>query len=383
MKVAIVSNFPVYSGTGKVPYRLWQTFRRQGKVEADYFLTHRMNQNDHNMPEYLVEGVRVLQPFDYLASPVLSRLMLYFIDPYLLPKGYDLYHFGNHMIARFAMIRRPSVVTVHDVLQFKYPEILGHKVTSRIYNYFMEKSIGFLPRADHLICVSGWSKNELLKIFKNIDARKVSVVYNGLDHSVFYPRNKKDARQRLGWDPNKKYILHLGSEIARKQVTLLIKAFKKIKQFHPDAVLIRHGQKTDASQSLIRELGLENEIIYYGYTLEEDLPFFYSGADLLVQPSSEEGFCLPVIEAMACGLPVVATRLASLPEVCGGAEAGVIEILDEAGIADVVSQALRLTEDDRESVVKKGLHNSLRFGWEKTAESVLEVYRKVIQNRKL
>lgn len=382
MKVAIVSNFPVYTGTGKVAYALWQGLKRETLAEADYFLTHRMNKGDHVLPEYQVKGLRVLQPFDYMASPVLSRLMLYFIDSHLLPRGYDVYHFANHMIARFATIRRPSVVTVHDVLQFKYPEVFASSLTSRIYNYFMEKSIKSLPQANHLICVSNWSKMELLKIIKNIDSQKVSVVYNGLDHSVFYPRDKMEARRKLGWDPSKKYILNLGSDIPRKQIPLLIKSFKTIKRLFPEAVLVRHGEKKGITPRLIEELGLENEIIYYGYTPENDLPYFYSAADILIQPSSEEGFCFPVIEAMACGLPVVSTRFASLAEVCGGAEASTIESLDEENLVASVSRVLSMDDEERLFVIGKGIQNAQRFSWEKTVKDVFAVYEKVVEDSK-
>lgn len=382
MKVAIVSNFPVYTGTGKVAYALWQGLRRQNLAEADYFLTHRMNNGDHLLPEYQAKDLKVLQPFDYMTNPVLSRLMLYFVDPHLLPKGYDIYHFANHMIARFATVRQPSVVTVHDVLQFKYPEVFVSSLTSRIYNYFMEKSIKSLPEANHLICVSNWSKTELLKIFKNIDSQKVSVVYNGLDHSIFYPRDKMESRRKLGWDPNKKYILNLGSDIPRKQIPLLIKSFKAIKQTFPEAVLVRHGEKKGITPQLIKELGLENDIVFYGYTPESDLPYFYSAADLLVQPSSEEGFCFPVIEAMACGLPVVSTSFASLAEVCGGAAASTIESLDEESLVSSISRVLLMNDSERSVVIQKGIQNAQRFSWEKTVQAVFGVYEKVVEDLK-
>lgn len=383
MKVAIVSNFPAYSGTGKVSYQLWQELCHRPSAQADFFLTHFMNKRDHGLPEYGAKGVRILQPFDYMDSPTLSRLFLYFVDPYLLPKGYDIYHFGNHMIARFASIRRPSVVTVHDVLQFKYPEVFESKYISKIYNYFMEKSIKSLPKANHLICVSRWSEKELLNIFKEIDPKKISVVYNGLDHSIFYPRAKEAAREKLGWDPNKKYLLHLGSEIARKQIPLLFRSFKVIKELFPEAILVRHGEQKEETRKLIKELGLENEVIYYGYTPEKDLADFYSGADALLQPSSEEGFCFPVIEAMACGLPVVSSNRASLPEVCGGAEAAVMENLEEEDLVGAVSSLLKLGSANKEIIIKRGFENAQRFSWQKTAREIYGVYEEIVSKKTL
>lgn len=376
MKACLVTNFPFYSGTGKVPFNIWNNLNKSNLCEADLFLTHYLKESEKGLSEN--KGVKVIHPFTYDKSPVLSRLMIYFADPFLLPKGYDIYHFGNHMIARFARFRRPSVVTVHDVLQFKYPEKIGSGLNSKIYNYFMESSIKSLPKASHLICVSNWSKGELLNIFKEIDPNKVSVVYNGLDHKVFYPRDKRESREKLGLPQDRVIILHLGSEIARKQVPLLLKSFKEIKRKYPNALLIRHGENKEAAARLINELGLAGDVVYFGYTKEEDLPYFYSAADLLVQPSSEEGFCFPVIEAMACGTPVVATGRTSLPEVCGGAEAAVIETLNEEGLFNPISRVLELNDSSRNAVVEKGFKNAGRFSWEGTASQVFRIYERVI-----
>lgn len=375
----MVSNFPVYSGTGKVPYMIWKTLKEEGLAEANYFLTHRMNRHDHDLPEYRAEGIRVLQPFDYRVSPVLSRFMLFFVDPYLLPKGYDVYHFGNHMIARFAKFRRPAVVTVHDVLQFRYPEKLKGVFTSSIYNYFMLQSVKSLVAADHLICVSNWSKGELLKQFSLIDPSKISVVYNGLDHNLFQTGEKREARVRLNLPQDKKIILHLGSEIPRKQVPLLLNAFNEVKKFDSQTILLRHGEKKKESEQLIKELGLEDAIIYRDGTMEAVLPDYYRAADLMVITSSEEGFCLPAIEAMACGLPVVSTTLTSLSEVLGGAQASTIHGLTVGAVVEAIVRVLKMSDEELDEIRKRGLTNAARFSWEKTARETLEVYNKVVR----
>ena len=377
MKACVVTNFPFYSGTGKVPFNIWHKLRDGGICDADLFLTHYLSESEKSLGGN--RGVKVLHPFTYDRSPILSRLMIYFADPFLLPKGYDVYHFGNHMIARFAQFRSPSVITVHDVLQFRYPEKFESSLSSKIYNYFMEASIKNLPRANRLICVSNWSKGELLNIFGDIDPRKVSVVYNGLDHNIFYPRDRSRSRQKLGLPNDRTIILHLGSEIERKQVPLLLRSFKELKKKYPDALLVRHGEKKEGTKKLIDGLGLANDIVYYGYTQEEDLPYFYSAADVLVQPSSEEGFCFPVIEAMACGTPVAASNKASLPEVCGGAEALQICELSEGSVVSALDKVLSLPLEERQAVVERGIKNADRFSWEKTASQVYRVYQSIVE----
>lgn len=380
MKVAIVSNFPVYSGTGKVPYALWQNLRRENLAAADFFLTHFMNAADHHLPEYQGQnGFRVLHPFDYMISPTLNRLMIYFLDGHLLPKSYDLYHFGNQMIARLAAFRRPAVVTVHDVLQFKYWEKFKSGLASRIYNYFMSQSLKTLPAADHLICVSNWSKGELLRQFPQIAESKVSVVYNGLDHLQFRPGRKNESRRKLGLPEAKKIILHLGSEIPRKQVPLLLTALPQIKMTEPEAILLRHGESTRDSQNLIKRLGLSKEVFYRDQTAEADLPDYYRAADLLVVPSSEEGFCLPIIEAMACGTPVVATNLTSLPEITGGAQAETIAELSESAVAEAIIKVLNMDSTKIGEIRLKGFENAARFSWSKAARETCRIYNEVLK----
>lgn len=379
MKVALVSNFPFYSGTGKVAFKIWRTLNKLNLARAELFLTHYLKRAEASLAEN--QGARVLQPFAYDLSPALSRIFLYAVEPHLLPKGFDLYHFGNQMIARFGLGRRPAVVTVHDVLQFQYPERFGSLLASRVYNFFMERSLKSLPQADHLICVSAWSRRELLKIFPQINPERVSVVYNGLDHSIFFQKDKEKSRRKLGWPLFRPIILHLGSEIPRKQVPLLLTSFKKLKAEFPQAWLVRHGEQKAETKRLIGELGLTDDILYYGYSPEADLKDFYSAADVLVQPSSEEGFCFPVVEAMACGLPVVASPRASLIEVCGGA-AVTMANLSVADVAESLSTALRLSETARRELVEKGFKNAQRFNWEKTARAVFAIYEKVLQGKK-
>ena len=198
------------------------------------------------------------------------------------------------------------------------------------------------------------------------------------NHSIFYPRDQRQSRRKLGLPIEKKIILHLGSEIPRKNVPLVLRSLAQLKKSYPELILLRHGEETLESSKLIRDLNLDKEVIYINYSSEEDLPFVYSAADILVQPSSEEGFCFPVIEAMACGLPVVASNRASLPEICGGAEAKVLKELSEDHLARKIEELLSMSLLEIEMIRKKGIENSHRFDWQETARQVLEVYQKVL-----
>lgn len=377
MKVALVTNFPAFSGTGKVTYKVWQELKKDPQIQADLFLTQFIRSRERLLPENV--GVRTLLPFDYLAAPFLSRALLYFVDPFLVPSSYDVYHFGNHMIGRFVKFRRPSVVTVHDLLQYYYPEVFESRLVSKIYNHFFMESIRSASLADHIICVSEYARDEVFKYFKNVNPEKVSVVYNGVNHQTFYPRLQDEARSRLRLPKKGPVILNVGSEIRKKQIPLLLTSFKLLKKEFPRALLLRCGERTESVERLIRELGLEDDVCYKEFFDEEDLAWVYSAADVYVQTSSEEGFGLPVVEAMACGVPVVSSDRTSLREACGGAQAAVLENFDEVELASCLSRVSRASLPEREIFRKKGFANAARFSWEKTARETLSVYRKVLK----
>ncbi|MCG2686124.1 glycosyltransferase, partial [Candidatus Parcubacteria bacterium] len=212
MKVALINNFPPRSGTGRVPYSLWEEFKKIPEVAADLICTHLMSWEDYRDPKN--QGVKVLHPFPYKEHEYLSRLMIYFWDPLRLPRGYDVYHITNHMLGRLGRFRRPVVVTAHDVLQFKYREDMGNPVVSKIYNYFMDQSIKSLRRVDRIICVSDHSRSQVIKQL-GVSGERVVTVHNGLDHQLFRPLDQRAARQKLSLPPRAKVLLHVGSELRR------------------------------------------------------------------------------------------------------------------------------------------------------------------------
>lgn len=379
LKVALINNFPPYSGTGRVAYELFERFRRpefSESVAADLFCTHVMRREEFAWA--VNENVKFLHRFAYKENETLSRLLIYFVDPYRVPRNYDVYHITNHMLARFALTRRPAVVTVHDVLQFKYRERMSHPLTSLVYNFLMDRSLRALKKADHLIAVSVWSAAEAAKALA-VPSEKISVVSNGLNHQLFFPRDKAESRRRLGLPPEGKIILHVGSEIPRKNLGTLFRALRLVVDQVPSTRLLRVGEKTGRSQRLLQELRLDEGVIYREYLKEEEMPFAYSGADVLVLPSFEEGFGFPVIEAQACGLPVIVAARSSLPEV-GGEPCFYLDDPEDVGqLREKIIRVLGSQEFDLSSLIKRGLMNANRFSWEKTAQETLAVYQAVIE----
>jgi len=377
LKVALINNFPPYSGTGRVAYELFKNLRKEqsNKVDVDLFCTHFMRREEASWD--VNKEVKFLHRFAYKEHENLSRALIYFVDPYRIPKGYDIYHVTNHMLGRFAAVRRPSLVTVHDVLQFKYREKMGSPLSSYIYNFLMDKSIRSLSGANHLISVSGWSADQVSKIL-NIPREIISVVYNGLDHALFYPREKWESRKRLNLPLDAKIILNLGSEIKRKNLQTLLKSLRLIVNKNPKAILLRIGEKTAAISKLIDDLRLSENIRYLDFVPESDLPYVYGSADVLVIPSLEEGFGFPVIEAQACGLPVIASRRSSLPEV-GGSNCFYIEKEeDEVLLAEMIVDVISAPISRLATIIEGGIENAGKFSWERNAAETLSVYEEVL-----
>ncbi len=302
-----------------------------------------------------------------------SRRYLSLIEAYrlsrLIRSQDDIVHLPNQNFARFALfIKNPYIVTVHDLIRFS----LGFAQETISEKILLKLDIRGIKRASHIIAVSKHTKNDLIQYLKIPDG-KMSVIYNGIDHSIFKPYTIKLL--------DKPYILYVGSERPRKNLSRLFEAFAKLKGEFPELKLAKigiSGRSKEYRRETMRKLdslGLTGDVIFVEYITELDLACYYSSAALMAYPSLYEGFGFPLLEAMACGCPVVTSNTSSLPEVVG--EAGImVNPYDTDGLAQAMRRVL--TDDKlRDDMVRKGLEQAKRFSWEKAAEQTLEVYNKV------
>ena len=205
---------------------------------------------------------------------------------------------------------------------------------------------------------------------------RIAVVYEGVDHQLFRP-----VERRLVDSP---YLLFVGSEHPRKNLVGLLEAFRVLKgegRFK-DLKLVKVGRAGGAEAAFrqatlkaVQDLNLSTEVIFTEYLPEEDLPAYYSGAECFVFPSFYEGFGLPLLEAMACGCPVVVSNRASLPEIAGGA-APAVDPSDAEGLAGAIREVLT-DQGYRRELIKKGLARAAEFSWRQTAEATRRVYQEV------
>jgi glycosyltransferase involved in cell wall biosynthesis len=270
---------------------------------------------------------------------------------------------------------RRSVVTVHDLGYLYYPE--AHRLLDRFY---LDLSTRYNARAaTHLIADSSATKRDLIERY-GIEPDKITVVYPGYDEKTFQPVKDEETTEavKARYDIAGDYILFVGTLQPRKNLARLIQAFADCRLPIADCRLVIAGKKGwlyDQIFQQVEELGLEGRVVFTDYVPEGDIPVLLSGARLFVFPSLYEGFGLPVLEAMACGTPVVCSNASSLPEVAGDA-AILVDPLDVEGLAATMERVL----DDEElqaELIERGFEQARKFSWEKCARETLDVLESV------
>lgn len=264
------------------------------------------------------------------------------------------------------IIRKPglkTVVTVHDLGSEYLPSL--HQLKQRAYLSFMQKYQ--LKTASKIIAVSNATKKDLIKRI-GINPKKIKVVYEGFNRKLFRP--VKDDTEVNSLIP---YFLFVGTVQPRKNLERVIKAFAKIK----DKKLVIAGSKgwmSDEIYELPKKLGIGDRVKFLGYVPDEKLPALYSNAEALVFPSLFEGFGLPILEAQACGCPVITSNVSSMPEVAGK---GAI-FVDPYNVDSIVNAMIRVQVTRyREQLIKNGFENIRKFSWEKTARETLAVLESI------
>jgi len=270
---------------------------------------------------------------------------------------------------------RRSVVTIHDLGYLYYPE--AHRFLDRLY---LDLSTRYNARAAiHLIADSSATKRDLIERY-GTEPDKITVVYPGYDQTTFQPVRDEEAieadKARYGIADD--YVLFVGTLQPRKNLIRLIQVFSNLQSPISNLQLVIAGKKGWLYQEIFRrvkELGLETKVVFTDYVPEGDLPALLSGARLFVFPSLYEGFGLPVLEAMACGTPVVCSNVSSLPEVAGDA-AMLVDPLEVGGLAAAMERVLG-GEELRAELIERGFQQARKFSWERCARETLNVLESV------
>jgi glycosyltransferase involved in cell wall biosynthesis len=288
--------------------------------------------------------------------------------------GPILYHATEHLLPRLPC---PTVLTVHDLIFERYPE--HHTATNRA---FLKQAMPtFVRAATHIIAVSEQTKRDLMELY-GTPAEKITVVYEGID-AGFSPAGP-DAVERVRgiYSPERPYLLMVGTLEPRKNHLTAVRALARLKAAgRPHRLLIAGGQGWlfDEIRRQIDSLGLHDDVRFTGYVPDAELPALYSGAACLLLPSLYEGFGFPVLEAMACGTPVVCANVSSLPEIAGDA-ALLVPPMDDEALAAIVARVLADPELAAK-LVRAGLEQAGRFSWSRCAGQTVAVYEGVLLER--
>jgi len=327
--------------------------------ESHYYLFHRFSRLKHRD-----HFLRVNRPTFH------TRLLL---GPLSWPvlKGLDVFHGLDARLPRFCRGTK-KVVTFHDLSVFVSDEFSPESFRLKKRARYAELA----TEADHFIAVSESTRRALLE-FLGADETRITVVHEGVT-ADFFPRPPEEQEAtRKKYHLDKDFVLFVGAISRRKNVATLLRAFAVVaEKTGLDLVLVgRPGFGHEAEMAPLGELGIGERVHTLGFVPDADLPALYSAASVFVFPSLYEGFGIPLLEAMACGTPIVASDTSSIPEVVG--EAGIlVPPTDHEQLAEAI---IRVVEDRALSkrLSEAGLERAKQFTWERAARQTLGVYRRL------
>ena len=297
----------------------------------------------------------------------------------LFRRQVDVTHFFNFIVP--PRIEGKVINTIHDLTFEFYPETMDQKNLKRI-----QSDIHYsIQRADKIVTISQCSKKDIVETLK-VDERKIEIIYPGVNEAAFSKTYIVDTLKRVKakYQLPDQYILYMGTLEPRKNIPSIIEAFYHLRKDGDKSVqqvkLVLAGKKGWLFEEIfnkVKALGLEEDVIFTDYVEEADKGVIYHLAKLFVFPSLYEGFGIPVLEAMASGIPVMTSNVSSLPEVAGEA-ALLINPRDMIAMAQGMHQILT-DETYRMMMIEKGKIQARKFNWGDSAAKLHELYISVIR----
>ncbi len=340
-------------------------------------IEHLINNSDINFEAFLQDCVKLnYQNIYYRRSYKGSRDRI-IDEQFFLPaklKKYDLVHFIDYS-SPVIRLKTPFIITIHDLSFYKFPGAFSK--SSRMFKQFLVPIS--IRRANRIIADSQNTKNDIINLFPEAE-NKIRVIYPGRPdfkriHNTDLINSVKKKYGICG-----EYILGVCTIEPRKNLERLVQAFEMISQKFSDTSLVLTGKKGwlyDDFFNRIKGSSIKNRIVITGYVEQQDLPYIYSGAKVFVYPSLYEGFGLPPLEGMCCGVPVIVSNTSSLPEVVG--DAGVY--CDPYSIESIADAITRVLSDEalKNHLSFEGIKRSHIFNWEDAASGVIDIYREILE----
>ncbi len=313
---------------------------------------------------YLSSAPRPDMPrhFDYQVFGPKKLWTLLALQKRLLGEKLDVFFTPTHYAPLY--LPCPSVISIMDMSFERFPGYFKKKDLYQL-KYWTKLSA---KNAAHILTISEFSKSEIHKIY-GIPLNKITVTPLGYDTKRFRPISTKTEN----------YLLYLGTLQPRKNLVRLVEAFAALSDKSVKLMVVgminegRGGWLHEDIFTKVKGLGLDKRVVFTGYVPDDQVPQLMAKAKAYVLPSLYEGFGIPPIEAMATGVPVVVSRVASLPEVCGQAAIYIEDPYDISSIQRALQEALLQTPTQRAKRIELGLSWVKRYNWKDTAKKTLEV----------
>ncbi len=287
----------------------------------------------------------------------------------------DIFYSPTQYSPNLSLVKK--IVTIFDLSPERFPEMFLKKDLYKLKNWTKQSAVN----SKHIITISESTKKDI-KDFYKIPDEKITVCYPGFNHNIYYPIRdyKKINEIKEKYNINKRYVIFIGTVQPRKNLIKLIESFKDIEGLNLVVVGKIKGEgrqawKFDEILRKPKELGIEDKIIFTGYVPDAELPYLVNGATAFVLPSLWEGFGIPAVDSMACGIPVIVSNISSLPEVVG--DAGIL--INPENSDDIKKAIIKISADKPlwKRLSQESIKQSKKFSWEKMAQEVLEVFEKI------
>jgi len=360
MKIGILTkamdNTP--TGIGRYAKNLVENLIKIDKTN-EYFFIH-YKKSDQGF--YKNKNEIVIKRYTWLPKILNDSLAFLFIDKYHL----DVIHEVSQINFLFPL-KAKTVITVHDIyFLINEKNLIKKFLLKLLYNYIYK-------RADKLIADSESTKKDLIKHL-GLAKEKIQVIRGAVEPSFKVIQKRKSDRKKSP------YILFVGTLEPRKNLERLIKAFYQFKvktDYKHNLIMVgEKGWKYQAIFKKVKSLNLNKEVVFTGHVTNNNLILLYNQASLLVFPSLYEGLGLPPLEAMACGCPVITSKISSLPEYCGKA-AYYINPYDTKQLTKAIVKVLADKKLKRR-MVELGLAQVKKFSWKKTAKKTMLIYNSLL-----
>ncbi|MBI5207758.1 MAG: glycosyltransferase family 4 protein [Candidatus Firestonebacteria bacterium] len=322
--------------------------------------------------DFHAENLKLVYIKANINKPLLQLLWENVYLPGLIKKKNIDIFFSPSFVLPFFSFKSKSVITVHDLAYIIFPETKSF-LFGKYIRFIVPRSV---RKADRIICDSKSTQDDLIKYYKTSGEKSI-VIHLGCNLSVNTFDSSLIFKFREKYELKNNYIVYIGNDDPRKNLSRLIQSFKLLKE-KPSGrdmqlVLIGKRRKEEKLTLMVKQLGIEHDVKFIDYLKENELNLAYAGAKLLVYPSIYEGFGLPILEAMACGIPVLTSNISSMPEIADDAAV----FVNPYDVENICMGMESILKDNklREALIDKGFQRIKKFSWLQTAEKTLEVFK--------